>query len=74
MKKLEGTYYSRNKEICKQKALEYYHNNRLIRNEVQKEYYRNVYYPKRRTNRLEHKKKEIQVQYEKQKVPLKVTF
>ena len=74
MKKVEGTYYNRNKEICKQKALEYYHNNRLIRNEIQKEYYRNVYYPKRRMDKLEQKKKEILVQYEKQKVPLKVTF
>jgi hypothetical protein len=50
--KLEGTYYSRNRDMCKEKALDYYHNNRLIRNEMHKEYYRNVYYPKKKQERL----------------------
>jgi hypothetical protein len=38
------SYYERNREMCKQKALERYHANRDEINEKQKLYFRETYY------------------------------
>ena len=49
---MELSYYERNREKCKQKALEYYHNNRSECNNRQKIYYKNIYYPLRKDKLL----------------------
>jgi hypothetical protein len=49
---MELSYYDRNREKCKEKALEYYHNNQKECNKRQKIYYRNIYYPLRRIKML----------------------
>jgi hypothetical protein len=46
------SYYDRNKEKCKKKALEYYYNNKSYCNNRQKVYYRTIYYPIRRIKML----------------------
>ena len=58
------SYYERNRERCKQKALEYYHNHRSECNNRQKIYYRNIYYPLRRIKML--KKAYGRIQFEEE--------
>ena len=58
------TYYERNKERCKQKALEYYYKNHDEINNRQKIYYRNIYYPLRRIKML--KKAYGRIQFEEE--------